>query len=172
MSLVESAPTLDWVSVASTPLSSSELTTWATRPDCGAVVTFCGVVRDNSHDLKDIEALEYETDVHMAEGRIVEVIAEARRRWPTLGAVAIHHRMGRVELSESAVVIVVSAPHRGPAFEAAAFCIDAVKRCVPMWKRELWRGGSTWSEEGRAIMPVKQVPSLQASPETSGTRTP
>lgn len=172
MSLVESVPTLDWVSVGSTPLSSVELTNWATRADCGAVVTFCGVVRDNSHDLTNIEALEYETDVQLAEGRIAEVIAEARKRWPALGAVAIHHRMGRVELSESAVVIVVSAPHRGPAFEAAAFCIDAVKSCVPMWKRELWRGGSAWSEEGRAIITVQEVPSLPTNSESRSARTP
>ena len=171
MSLVESAPTLDWVSIASTPLSSAELTTWATRANCGAVVTFCGMVRDNSHDLEDIEALEYETDVELAERRIVDIIAEARIRWTNLGAIAIHHRMGRVELSESAVVIVVSAPHRGPAFEAAAFCIDAVKSCVPMWKRELWQGGSAWSEEGRAIMKVQEMPSLEPDPETSSART-
>ncbi|MGA2970533.1 MAG: molybdenum cofactor biosynthesis protein MoaE [Acidimicrobiales bacterium] len=168
---MESTPTLDWVSVASTPLSSAELTTWATRANCGAVVTFCGVVRDNSHDLENVEALEYETDVHLAEGRIADVIAEARIRWPHLGAVAIHHRMGRVELSEPAVVIVVSAPHRGPAFEAAAFCIDAVKSCVPMWKRELWRGGSAWSEEGRAIMKVQDIPSFEAGPPISSAST-
>jgi molybdopterin synthase catalytic subunit len=171
MGVVESASTLDWVSVGPTPLSSAELTTWATRANCGAVVTFCGMVRDNSHDLENIEALEYETDVQLAEGRILDIIAEARSRWPMLGAVAIHHRMGRVELSESAVVIVVSAPHRGPAFEAATFCIDAVKSCVPMWKRELWRGGSAWSEEGRAIMSVQEMPSLDSNPEISGART-
>ena len=158
MNLVEIAPTLDWVSVASAPLSAVELTTWATRANCGAVVTFAGTVRDNSHDLENIEALEYETDVQLAEGRIVDIIAEALIRWPMLGAVAIHHRMGRVELSESAVVIVVSAPHRGAAFDAAQFCIDAVKSCVPMWKRELWRGGSTWSEEGKTIMRVQEMP--------------
>jgi molybdopterin synthase catalytic subunit len=171
MSLVESASTLDWVSVASAPLSSAELTTWATRANCGAVVTFAGTVRDNSHDLENIEALEYETDVEMAEGRIVDIIAEARIRWPMLGAIAIHHRMGRVELSESAVVIVVSAPHRGPAFEAAQFCIDAVKGCVPMWKREVWRGGSAWSEEGRAIMKVQEMPTSEPDPQTRSAST-
>lgn len=166
---METAANLDWVSVASTPLSSAELTTWATRANCGAVVTFCGMVRDNSHDLKNIEALEYETDVHMAECRIADVIAEARMRWPMLGAVAIHHRVGRVELSETAVVVVVSAAHRGPAFEAAQFCIDAVKGCVPMWKRELWPGGSAWSEEGKAIMRVEELPSFEPVPDTSAS---
>jgi molybdopterin synthase catalytic subunit len=171
MSLVESTSILDWVSVASAPLSSADLTAWATRANCGAIVTFAGTVRDNSHDLENIEALEYETDIQMAEGRIVDIIAEARIRWPTLGAVAIHHRMGRVELSESAVVIVVSAPHREPAFEAAQFCIDAVKSCVPMWKRELWRGGSAWSEEGKAIMKVREMSPLEPDPETRSAST-
>ena len=168
---MESAPIFDWVSVSSTPLSSTELTAWATRANCGAVVTFCGIVRDHSHDLENIEALEYETDVQLAEGRIVDIVAEARMRWPMLGAVAIHHRMGRVELSESAVIIVISAPHREAAFAAAQFCIDAVKSCVPMWKRELWRGGSAWSEEGKAIMRVQEMPSSQPVPEPSKERT-
>jgi molybdopterin synthase catalytic subunit len=75
--------------------------------------------------------------------------------------------MGRVELSESAVIIVISAPHREAAFAAAQFCIDAVKSCVPMWKRELWRGGSAWSEEGRAITRVQEMPSFQPVPEPS-----
>ena len=83
---MESTPTLDWVSVASTALSSAELTTWATRANCGAVVTFCGVVRDNSHDLENVEALEYETDVHLAEGRIADVIAERAASRPNTAA--------------------------------------------------------------------------------------
>jgi molybdopterin synthase catalytic subunit len=75
-----------------------------------------------------------------------------------LGAVAIHHRTGRVELSDTAVVVAVSSPHRREAFEAAQFCIDSVKDCVPMWKRELWEGGSAWSQDGRDILSVAEVP--------------
>lgn len=154
---MESTSTPDWVSVSPILLSAADLTAWATRAHCGAVVTFCGTVRDNSHDLVDIQALEYETSVAMAERRMLEIVAEARNRWPMLGAVAIHHRMGRVELCETAVVVAVSSPHREEAFDAAQFCIDAVKRCVPMWKRELWEGGSAWSEEGRTILTVREV---------------
>src|ERR1039458_8938109 len=90
MHFVESTSAPDWVSVTPIPLSAADLTTWATRANCGAVVTFCGTVRDNSHDLVDIQALEYETSVAMAERRMLEIVAEARNRWPMLGAVAIH----------------------------------------------------------------------------------
>jgi molybdopterin synthase catalytic subunit len=167
MLFVESTSTPDWVSVSPILLSAADLTAWATRANCGAVVTFCGTVRDNSHDLVDIQALEYETSVAMAERRMLEIVAEARNRWPMLGAVAIHHRMGRVELCETAVVVAVSSPHREEAFDAAQFCIDAVKNCVPMWKRELWEGGSAWSEEGRTILTVREV---TASSPNSGMK--
>ena len=65
--------------------------------------------------------------------------------------------MGVVALTEPAVVVVVSSPHRREAFEAAQFCIDTVKRCVPMWKREIWEGGSAWSEEAQDILPVEDA---------------
>jgi molybdopterin synthase catalytic subunit len=147
----------DWVSVSSSPLSSDDLVAWAVRPECGAVVTFCGTARSSSTTGHEIQALEYETSVELAEARIAEVVASARSRWPELGAVAIHHRVGVVALTEPAVVIAVSSPHRLEAFEAAQFCIDTVKRCVPMWKREIWEGGSAWSEEAQPIASIDDV---------------
>jgi molybdopterin synthase catalytic subunit len=117
------------------------------RPNCGAVVTFSGVVRDHSTARDRVTALEYDTHVETAERRVRDVVDEARRRWPALERVAVHHRIGRVELSVSTVVVAVSAPHRDVAFEGARFCIDALKASVPMWKRELWEGGSAWSED-------------------------
>jgi molybdopterin synthase catalytic subunit len=96
-------------------------------------------------------ALEYDTSAELAEQRLRDVVDEARRRWPALERIAIHHRIGRVELSESTVAVAVSAPHRADAFEGARFCIDALKATVPMWKRELWEGGSAWSSETAPI---------------------
>jgi molybdopterin synthase catalytic subunit len=147
----------DWVSVSASPLSSDDLVTWAVRPECGAVVTFSGTARSSSTTGHEIQALEYETSVELAEARIAEVVASARSRWPELGAVAIHHRVGVVALTEPAVVVAVSSPHRQEAFAAAQFCIDTVKRCVPMWKREIWEGGSAWSEEAEPIASVEDV---------------
>ena len=144
----------DWVSVSPLSLSPEHLTDWAVRPASGAVVTFCGTVRNSSTTGQNIISLEYETSVELAEDRISQVVAEARRRWPALVAIAVHHRIGNVMLGESAVVVAVSSAHRGDAFDAAKYCIDAVKGCVPMWKREVWDGGSVWSEESRGIVNV------------------
>ena len=89
-----------WVAVTEAPLSSDELSAWVVRPHCGAVVTFSGVVRDHSRAHDDVVALEYETSPKLAEQRLNEVVEVARERWPSLEAVAIHHRIGAVELSE------------------------------------------------------------------------
>jgi molybdopterin synthase catalytic subunit len=143
--------------VSASPLQPAALTAWATRPECGAVVTFCGTARNSSRVEHVIEALEYDTSVELAEDRIAQVVARARSRWPELGAVAIHHRVGVVRLEEPAVVIAVSAPHRGAAYEASQFCIDTVKKCVPMWKREMWAGGSAWSQESQDLVRVQDL---------------
>ena len=149
---MSSAPTSDWISITEHPLSPDELSNWVVRPNCGAVVTFSGIVRDHSSSRENVIALEYETNAAMAEQRLQDVIDEARKRWPALERVAVHHRIGRVELSVSTVVVAVSAPHRDVAFEAARFCIAALKASVPMWKRELWEGGSAWSDETSPIV--------------------
>jgi molybdopterin synthase catalytic subunit len=143
-----------WVAITEAPLSSDELSAWVVRPNCGAVVTFSGVVRDHSRAHNDVVALEYETSPELAEKRINEIVAVARERWPSLEAVAIHHRVGTVELSETTVVVAVSSPHRADAFDAARFCIDTLKETVPMWKREIWEGGSAWSEDTSPLLDV------------------
>lgn len=146
-----SSATSDWISITENPLSPDELASWVIRPNCGAVVTFSGVVRDHSSSRDNVIALEYETDSELAEQRLRDVVDEMRKRWPALERVAVHHRIGRVELSVSTVVVAVSAPHRDVAFDAARYCIDTLKVTVPMWKRELWDGGSAWSDETSPI---------------------
>jgi molybdopterin synthase catalytic subunit len=148
---VSSAPSSDWIAITQDPLSPDDLSNWVIRPNCGAVVTFSGIVRDHSSARANVTALEYDTDAELAERRLRDVVDEARKRWPAVERLAVHHRIGRVELSVSTVVVAVSAPHRDVAFEAARFCIDALKASVPMWKRELWEGGSAWSDETSPI---------------------
>ncbi|HTT59500.1 MAG TPA: molybdenum cofactor biosynthesis protein MoaE [Acidimicrobiales bacterium] len=143
-----------WVVVTNEPLSSDELSAWALRANCGAVVTFTGVVRDHSRAHSDVLALEYETSPAFAERRLNEIVTAARERWTSVEAIAIHHRIGRVELSEATVIVAVSSPHRSDAFDAARFCIDTLKQTVPMWKREIWEGGSAWSEESSPLADV------------------
>jgi len=152
---MESIPTQDWISVSPTPLSSGDLTEWATRADCGAVITFSGTARNNSAGHDEVQALEYETSVELAEESIRDLIAAARARWPRLGSVAVHHRTGKVSITETAVVVVVSAPHRHEAFAAAQFCIDTLKKSVPMWKREISKDGASWSSD---VQSITQIP--------------
>ena len=76
--------------------------------------------------------------------RLADVAASARRSWPSIGRLAMLHRVGRLEVGETSVLVVASTPHRAEAFEAARYCIDTLKRTVPVWKRETWAGGTEW----------------------------
>jgi molybdopterin synthase catalytic subunit len=90
--------------------------------------------------------LVYEAYAEHALPRMEAIAAEARRLWPTVGRMALLHRTGRVELAEPSVVVAVCAPHRPEAFAAARWSIDTLKATVPIWKLEVWDGGSAWSE--------------------------
>ncbi len=135
----------DWVAVTADPLPVAEVLAWAVQPSCGALVTFSGTVRDHSEGRGGIVALEYEAYLEHVVERLAAVAASARTRWAELGRVALLHRIGRLAIEETSVVVAVSAPHRSEAFDAARFCIDTLKRTVPIWKRELWDGGSAWA---------------------------
>ncbi len=135
----------DWVALSEHPLPLTEVATWVVRPDCGASVIFTGTVRDHAEGRPGVCALEYEAYREQAEPRLAGIAGEARRRWPDLGRVALLHRVGRLEVEVASVVVAVSAPHRGNAFEAARFCIDTLKATVPIWKKETWQGGEAWS---------------------------
>jgi molybdopterin synthase catalytic subunit len=135
----------DWVGLGSDPLPVVGALEWAPRPDCGAVVSFSGIVRDHAEGRPGVTSLEYEAYEEEVERRLAAIAAEARRRWPVLGRVALLHRSGRMAVGETSVVVVVSAPHREEAFVAARWCIDTLKATAPIWKRETWAGGEDWS---------------------------
>lgn len=130
---------------------------WCLRPDCGAVVLFSGVVRDHAVDGDEVRRgvgwLTYEAYETQVVESFVAIEAEARRRWPDLGRVAILHRVGRVELSDSAVVVAVGAPHRGAAFDAGRWLIDTLKSTAPIWKHEQWADGAGWGADAQPIAP-------------------
>ena len=136
---------VEWIGTTPDVLPVAEATAWATRPDCGAVVTFCGTVRDHSEGRPGVTSLEYELYEAYAVPTMEKVARTARSRYPDLGRIALIHRTGPLAVEEVSVVVVVSAPHRGEAFEAARLCIDMIKETVPVWKRETWSGGSDWS---------------------------
>lgn len=144
----------DWVALLQEPLPASTASAWVVRPDCGAVVTFTGTARDHAPGRPDVRRLEYEAYDGPAEERMRAVAAEARRRWPAIGRVALLHRTGTLEVGDAAVVVAVSSAHRAEAFDAARFAIDELKRTVPIWKRETWDGGESWGLEAQHVTEV------------------
>ena len=123
------------------------LTEQVRRPDCGAVVTFLGTVRDLTGD-KVTLALDYEAYAGMAEKKMADIEADTRRRWP-VGEMVMEHRLGHLEVGDVSVAVAVSCPHRAQAFEACRHAIDRLKELVPIWKKEHWQGGKTeWVHPG------------------------
>ena len=135
----------DWIAVTDQVLPVDRAVAWASRPDCGGIVTFCGTVRDHSNGRPDVTALEYEVHPEHAGPRLQQVAASARDRWPMVGRLVLLHRAGRLNVGEVSVVVVASTPHRAEAFDVARYCIDTLKHTVPIWKRETWAGGTDWS---------------------------
>ena len=124
-------------------IDHQRLTESVRRAHCGAVVTFLGTVRDLT-DGRVTAALDYEAYPGMAEKKLAEIEADVCRRWP-VGAIAMEHRLGRLEVGEVSVAVAVSCPHRAQAFEACRHAIDRLKELVPIWKKENWSdGASEW----------------------------
>ncbi len=134
----------DWLAVSDDELAVGAAYDWAVQPQCGAVVVFSGTIRDHAEGRDGVEHLTYEAYREQVIPKFTEIAAELRRRWPDTGRVALHHRLGRMEVGESSVLTVVSAPHRPEAFEAARYAIDAIKEAAPIWKHEVWADGAGW----------------------------
>jgi len=111
-------------------------------PADGAVCLFVGVVR-NEHQGRTVLRLEYEAYEEMALPLMEEIATETGRRFPVT-AVRLVHRLGRLEVGEASVAVVVASPHRAEAFAACRFAIDTLKSRVPIWKKELYADGSAW----------------------------
>jgi molybdopterin synthase catalytic subunit len=126
--------------VTAEPLSVQQVNDLVKRPTDGAVVTFDGIVRNN-FDGRPVRYLAYEAYAAMAEKKMAEIGAEVQQKF-AIGEIAMVHRIGRLEIGESSIVIAVAAPHRHAAFEACAYAMDRVKTEVPVWKKELFGDGA------------------------------
>jgi molybdopterin synthase catalytic subunit len=147
----------DWVGLSAEPLPVDAALGWAQTADCGAQVLFTGTVRDHAEGRTGVDWLEYEAYTEQVEPRLRALCAEVRARWPEVGRIALLHRVGRLELAEVAVVVVVSSPHRPDAFSAARFAIDSLKASVPIWKKESWEGGEDWGTDAQPVEQVNQA---------------
>ncbi|HKU57539.1 MAG TPA: molybdenum cofactor biosynthesis protein MoaE [Gaiellaceae bacterium] len=115
-------------------------------PRAGGLASFVGTVRNRSRD-RDVLHLDYEAFEEMAEPLLARLGDELTERHG-LCAVAIHHRLGRVEIGEASVVIAVSAPHRAAALAACREAIETLKTTIPLWKKEVYAGGEEWIGRG------------------------
>jgi molybdopterin synthase catalytic subunit len=132
--------------ISEEPLDVAAVVAEAESDDAGAVATFVGTVRRRSRD-RDVLHLEYEAFEEMAEPMLRALADELTARHG-LCRVAIHHRIGQVEIGEPSVVIAVSAPHRTAAFDACREAIDTLKQTIPLWKKEIYEGGEEWLGRG------------------------
>jgi molybdopterin synthase catalytic subunit/molybdopterin converting factor small subunit len=132
--------------VTEQPLSLDAVVAEVADETAGAIATFTGTVRRQSRG-REVTHLEYEAYAEMAEDVMAKLAAELHERHD-LCAVAIHHRVGRVEIGEASVVIAVSAAHRQEALAACREAIDTLKETVPLWKKELYEGGEEWIGRG------------------------
>lgn len=126
--------------ISSQPLDLCELLSLAHHPKAGAVVLFSGEVRENNLG-KQVDHLEYEAQISMASKMIRGILDEATSRWSLQFAIA-RHRIGEVQIGESAVVVITSSRHRKEAYEANQFIISKIKHEVPIWKCEYFSDGS------------------------------
>ncbi|RIK37871.1 MAG: molybdenum cofactor biosynthesis protein MoaE [Chloroflexi bacterium] len=139
--------------ITQAPLSLDDVAARVSRPDCGAIVTFAGIVRGETmtgNGMRGTDFLNYEAYTEMAERMMAQIGDEIQARWPKIQGVSILHRVGRIEIGEPSVVIAVASPHRGDgAFEACRFAIERLKAIVPIWKEENWSDGQVWVEGPR-----------------------
>ena len=146
-----------WLEITATTLDVGAVYDWSVTDTCGAVVLFSGTVRNHSEGRTGVHTLSYEAFEEEVIPKCREIVSEMKNQWNDLGRIALIHRVGDLKLGESSVLVVVSAPHRPEAFEAARFGIDAFKATVPIWKREAWATGSDWALGAQHVTTVDQV---------------
>lgn len=162
-----------WVGITDGALPIATAYEWCVLPGCGAVVLFSGTVRDHAVDdggelRTGVQHLEYEAYPEQVEASFERIAGELRTRWPDTGRVVLLHRVGRLDLGDSSVVAVVSAPHRPEAFEAARFAIDALKASAPIWKHETWVDSTTgtvsgWGSNAHDLVDPAVVPTVRST---------
>lgn len=134
----------DFFEITTETLDVGEIARRVVPAECGATVTLDGYVRQWTKGRETLY-LEYEAYQPMALSEMEKLIKQAREKFE-IAAVGIVHRLGKMEIGETSVVIAVAAPHRRHAFEACEWLIRELKRVVPIWKKEVYAGGETWIE--------------------------
>lgn len=126
------------------PLDAQRLVEHVRRDESGAVALFYGVVRNHNMGRR-VLYLEYDAFPEMATKVMRQIGEEIKTRFP-IDDVAVQHRIGRLEIGETSLLVAVSSAHRPEAFEACRALVDRLKEVVPIWKKEVWEGGEEWIE--------------------------
>jgi MoaE-MoaD fusion protein len=137
-------PVVALVKLIREPIERDALVAALKQPSDGAVVVFDGIVRDNTRGRKTLY-LDYEAYEEMALAQMQKLADDAAGRF-AIDRVGVVHRLGRLEIGESSIVIVVTSAHRAAAFDACRWLIDTLKRTVPVWKKEHFADGAVWTD--------------------------
>jgi molybdopterin synthase catalytic subunit len=134
--------------ITTSPLDQDALVRELDTTGVGAVAVFLGLVRDNNKGRK-VLFLDYEAYDALALRGLDLIMTEASEKWPAV-RLAIHHRIGKMQIGEASVVIAAASPHRADAFAASRYAIERIKQIVPIWKHEYFEGGDVWIEGATA----------------------
>ncbi len=134
----------DFYEITNEPLNIGEIARRVVPVNCGAIVTLDGFVRQFTKG-RETEYLVYEAYEPMALKEMEKLVKQAKEQF-AVENVGIVHRLGRMEIGETSVVISVASPHRRAAFEACEWLIKELKRTVPIWKKEVYADGEKWIE--------------------------
>lgn len=155
-----SVTSMDVIKLVREPIEPHALVAHLRASADGAIVMFDGFVRDHSKNRRT-QYLEYEAYESMALSKMQEIAAHLHENFAIHG-IAMVHRLGRLEIGETSILIVVSAAHRAAAFEACRYAIDTLKRTVPIWKKEYFEDGSVWAD-GELPPGPSATPSAEAA---------
>lgn len=150
------AATEDLIQIVREPIHSHQIAEGLKTPEDGALVVFDGFVRNSFKGQRTLY-LEYEAYEAMAYAKMREIGAHIRAAFP-IHRFAIVHRLGRLEIGETSVLIAVSSAHRAAAFDACRYAIDTLKRTVPIWKKEYFIGGAVWADGERPAEKANSLP--------------
>lgn len=139
------------------PLSVEDVTAKVNSRDHGATLAFVGTTREYTLGQRTV-LLEYEAYVPMALRTLAQIGDEIQERWPGADC-AISHRLGRVNVGETSVIIAVSTPHRNDCYDASRYAIERLKQIVPIWKKEVWEDGTEW--KGHQLGPWDPTTSME-----------
>lgn len=128
--------------IVNEPIDVEQMRLKVVSRNAGAITLFVGTVREMTKGKKTLQ-LEYQAYPAMAVKMLEQIAQEVSERWPE-AIIAISHRVGRLTISDIAVVIAVSSPHRKMAYEANEYAIERIKQIVPIWKKEFWEDGTAW----------------------------